>query len=77
MGYTLRTDRWRYTEWFDTRARKVVAQELYDHQNTQTPDRNVVGDPQHKDLVTSLSEKLDSRGRAERMTTRDEKPAKR
>jgi iduronate 2-sulfatase len=73
MGYTLRTDRWRYTEWFDTRAKKIVAQELYDHQNTQTPDRNLVGDPQHKELVSSLSGKLDSRGRAEKITTTSEK----
>lgn len=67
MGYTMRTDRWRYTEWFDTKTKKIVANELYDHQDTQMPDRNLANDPQHKDLVAFLSEKLDSAGRAERL----------
>lgn len=67
MGYTMRTDRWRYTEWFDTKTKKIVGNELYDHQDTQTPDRNLVDDPQHKDLVASLSEKLDSAGRADKL----------
>ena len=70
MGYSLRTDRWRYTEYYDSRTKKVVARELYDHQDTQTPDRNVVDDPQYRELVASLSEKLDAVGRASRLTKR-------
>lgn len=29
MGYSIRTDRWRYTEWQDVRNRTVLARELY------------------------------------------------
>ena len=31
MGYSMRTDRWRYTEWIDRRTKEVVDRELYDH----------------------------------------------
>ena len=31
MGYTIKTDRYRYVEWTDTRTNEVVAKELYDH----------------------------------------------
>ncbi|QTN32910.1 sulfatase [Akkermansiaceae bacterium] len=70
MGYTLRTERWRYTEWIDTKSKKIAARELYDHRETQTPEGNLVDDPEHKDLVATLSEKLDSAGRAGKITIR-------
>jgi iduronate 2-sulfatase len=73
MGYTMRTDRWRYTEYFDIGKKMVVEKELYDHQDTQTPDRNLADDPQHEDLITSLAAKLDSRGRAGKLTVRKAK----
>lgn len=73
MGYSMRTDRWRYTEWFDTKSQKIVDRELYDHETTQTPDRNLANDPQYKDLVASLSTKLDSSGRAKKLTIRKSK----
>ena len=50
MGYSVRTERWRYTEW-DEGARGV---ELYDE--TSDPDelRNLAADPKHRDTVAEM-----------------------
>jgi iduronate 2-sulfatase len=45
MGYSVRTDRFRYTEWRDWKTGKVVARELYDHRNDPAETRNVIADP--------------------------------
>jgi len=74
MGYTMRTDRWRYTEWQDRRTHAVVARELYDHQaEPSTPlgpgpgeNVNLAGRPEHKATVRELSAKLKAGWRAAR-----------
>ena len=43
MGYSVRTDRYRYTEWEDMKTGKVRAKELYDHKNDHREDMNLVG----------------------------------
>lgn len=63
MGYSLRTPRWRYTEWIDTKKKTIVARELYDHQTSQRPPNNVANDPEHAELVATLSQKLDTAAR--------------
>ncbi|XP_015434051.1 PREDICTED: iduronate 2-sulfatase [Dufourea novaeangliae] len=52
MGYTLRTNRYRYTAWlrFDSRARvpdwnDIIAEELYDHEIDKDENKNLVGFP--------------------------------
>jgi iduronate 2-sulfatase len=47
MGYTIRNERWRYTEWLDLESRNVIARELYDHAKTQTPSENLAESPGH------------------------------
>ena len=42
MGYSIRTKRFRYTEWRDMQTRAVEARELYDHQLDADETRNVV-----------------------------------
>ncbi|MEM8912041.1 MAG: sulfatase [Planctomycetota bacterium] len=49
IGYSLRTDRWRYTEWRSLNDESVVAQELYDHKNDPLETRNVALD--HSDTI--------------------------
>src|SRR5438132_138338 len=44
MGYSVRTERWRYTEWDNGKK----GTELYDHDN----------DPKHKKVVESLQQLL-------------------
>lgn len=57
MGYSMRTDRYRYTEWSKP-GESPVGVELYDHQ--QDPDENVnlADQPEHKKLIAELSKQL-------------------
>lgn len=47
MGYSIRTDRFRYTEWRDWQTGAVMARELYDHAADADETRNVAGWPEH------------------------------
>jgi len=42
MGYSVRTDRFRYTEWRDWQTGVVTARELYDHRADPDETCNVV-----------------------------------
>jgi iduronate 2-sulfatase len=54
MGYTLRTPRWRYTEW-DEGGR---GRELYDHDADPAELRNLAADPARAGDVEALAEQL-------------------
>lgn len=43
MGYSIRTERFRYTEWQHYKTGEVSARELYDHKNDPAETRNVAG----------------------------------
>ncbi len=66
MGYTLRTSRFRYTEWVgkDFRSTKPYNEsdvsdfELYDYQNDPDETHNYVNNPEYKKIRTELSAKL-------------------
>ena len=60
MGYSLRTDRYRYNEWIQTASgkRTVVARELYDHQTDPKESVNLAARPANAALVRTLSAKL-------------------
>jgi len=45
MGYSVRTDRFRYTEWRDWKSGKTVASELYDHSCDELETVNQVKNP--------------------------------
>ena len=51
MGYSMRTNHWRYTEWVDRKTGQAVARELYDHRTRQTETANLAGRSQHTELV--------------------------
>jgi len=58
MGYSMRTDRWRYTEWVGRSNRKIAARELYDHESDAAETINVAGVAANSALVSQLSKKL-------------------
>jgi iduronate 2-sulfatase len=57
MGYTMRTDRYRFTRWAhrDDHA-KADAVELYDHQTDPQENENIANEPQNAELVKTLTE---------------------
>lgn len=65
MGYSLRNDRYRYTEWIQAGTKRVIARELYDHQDTDTPSRNLADSPEQREHVFRLSQQLDAARRIE------------
>ena len=59
MGYTMRTDRYRYTLWVQRKNPEiVVARELYDHETDPMENVNVSGDPKNAKVVRELEEQL-------------------
>ena len=58
QGRSIRTDRWRYTEW-DGGKRGV---ELYDHANDPHEWKNLAGVPLHADTLRQLHEFLSDEG---------------
>lgn len=57
-GYSLRTKRYRYTEWGEEGA---AGRELYDHQNDPGEMKNLAADEGQGETVTSLSKQLRER----------------
>ncbi len=51
MGRSVRTDRWRYSEWGQDGARGA---ELYDHQTDPREHKNLAADPKHAAIVTEM-----------------------
>lgn len=51
MGYSVRTQRWRYTEWGPDGRR---GRELYDHETDPGEFRNLAEDPAHRETVEQL-----------------------
>jgi arylsulfatase A-like enzyme len=55
MGRSIRTERWRYTEWHDLKG-KPAGIELYD----ETESKNLAEDPAHAERVKQLASQLRS-----------------
>ena len=57
-GYTVRTDRWRYTEWDGG----MEGAELYDHAGDPGEDHNLAADLKYAEAVAVLKKLLASGG---------------
>ncbi|MCC9609501.1 sulfatase [Blastopirellula sp. JC732] len=60
MGYTMKTDQYRFTAWKNKKTGEVVATELYDHQVDPAENENVAGEAENAQLVAKLQERLDA-----------------
>jgi hypothetical protein len=54
MGRSVRTERWRYTEWDDGR----LGAELYDHDGDPHEHKNLAQDPRHAGTVQEMKRLL-------------------
>ena len=57
MGYSMRTDRYRFTEWLDKDGKRI-ASELYDHQEDPDENHNLAGRDAMGEIVTALSTQM-------------------
>jgi arylsulfatase A-like enzyme len=58
IGYSMRTERYRFTRWH--KQNETVALELYDYRNDPVELENIAGRPENAALVKELSAKLDA-----------------
>ncbi len=59
MGYSVRTNDLRYTEWVNVQSGDVEAEELYDYRNGLLETTNVIDDEQYKTEIDTLRRLLD------------------
>ncbi len=57
MGYSIRTERYRYTEWSEP-GKVPVGVELYDHERDAAENVNIAHLPEHNTIVAELSRQL-------------------
>lgn len=67
MGYAIRSDRYRYVEWYRWLADEklpgeYLCRELFDHQTDPQENVNIAEDPKNKEIVESLSLQLKTGG---------------
>ena len=60
MGYSIRTDHYRYTEWRSWQTGETISRELYDHRTDGAELVNLAGKPEHTGTVTTLAAALKS-----------------
>ncbi len=57
-GYTVRSKRFRYIEWIDTKSAKLVGRDLFDFEKDPLGKENMAVNPEYKDVVEYLSSQL-------------------
>jgi len=67
MGYTIRTDKYRYTEWLENYKsyqpydqKKVIAREFYDYEKDPQEKVSEILNPAYKTLIDELAHKLEA-----------------
>lgn len=58
MGYSIRTDQFRYTEWRDEKSGQIEARELYHHRIDPEENKNIAGEKSYQSLILELSKQL-------------------
>jgi iduronate 2-sulfatase len=58
MGYTIRTEDWRYVEWFHSNSDHCLARELYDITSQGLEQRNLAGESQYVEIEAALAKAL-------------------
>lgn len=58
MGNSIRTERYRYTEWINWETKKLAARELYDHKIDPNENTNIADKPGQEETLLLLAKKL-------------------
>lgn len=58
MGHTVRSGKWRYTEWYNSKG-EILAKELYDLSKGSLPEENLANKVELKPVTSDLSKLLD------------------
>ncbi|MCC5931536.1 MAG: sulfatase [Cyclobacteriaceae bacterium] len=58
MGYSVRTDEFRYTEWIHMASDSLLDRELYDHRYNHREEANIVKDPTVADHLPALEQRI-------------------
>ena len=59
MGYSLRTERWRYSQWINWRTKELMAEELYDHSSDPLELQNLNGVPEFEVILERIRKLMD------------------
>jgi len=59
MGYTVRTEKYRYVEWMHVKSGEIKARELYDRSKDPQENTNVIDNPAYKSIVVQMQKTLD------------------
>ena len=57
-GYSIRTERYRYNEWYNLETKELAACELYDHKADPEENENIAVYEENKDVIKKLSAQL-------------------
>lgn len=76
MGYSIRTQDMRYTEWINIADREVLGAELYDHRIDEGESINRVRNPEYNEMVHRLKGKLDQQIKFSKTTNGQKSPRK-
>lgn len=62
LGYSYRTERYRYTEWIN-KFGKIAASELYDYRNDPLETKNLINDVGYREARAELAEQMRANGK--------------
>lgn len=74
MGRSMRTDRWRYTEWTGEKA-ELIGTELYDEDTDPHENHNLAKDPAHAETMAALARQLHESSKQKKTVATPPKPA--
>jgi len=60
MGYSIRSQQYRYVEWVNWETKELAAKELYDHYQDPQENVNIAGNNENLGIMQTLSEQLKS-----------------
>lgn len=55
IGYTIKTDRYRYTEWIKNSTNELLAIDLFDHQTDPDENYGIASNPENAQIIKELS----------------------